>query len=179
MDRIGEAIAMLDRRDRLERTVLFALKSNPNDFYNAFASISRNTRFIYIHAYQSYVWNRAISERLKRHGHAVLLGDFVVRPDIELEELPEPAEGQDDEALGGGEESEDDKEGAKAKANPEGGNPKKEENKQEEEKEEEEKMEEGEQMIKIGAKKIKYVEITEENIKSYTMEDVIFPIIGH
>lgn len=49
--RIGKAIEMLDRRDRLEKTVLLALKNSPNDYYSCFASISRNTRFIYIHAY--------------------------------------------------------------------------------------------------------------------------------
>lgn len=40
-------------------------------------------------------------------------------------------------------------------------------------------MEAGEGIIKIGSKKIKYIEITEENKDSYTIEDVIFPIIGH
>lgn len=34
-------------------------------------------------------------------------------------------------------------------------------------------------MIHIGAKKIKYVEVTEENKHEYTLYDVIFPLIGH
>ena len=71
------AIDMLDKRDRLEKTVLGSLKNHPNDYYNAFASISKGTRFIYIHAYQSYVWNKAVSERLRRHGRKVLIGDLV------------------------------------------------------------------------------------------------------
>lgn len=45
------ALDKLDKRDRLERTVLESMKKHPNDYYNAFASISKGTRFIYIHAY--------------------------------------------------------------------------------------------------------------------------------
>ena len=41
--------------------------------------MARNTRFIYIHAYQSYVWNRAVSERLAKFGRKVLVGDLAIR----------------------------------------------------------------------------------------------------
>jgi tRNA(Glu) U13 pseudouridine synthase TruD len=102
-ENIEYALALLDRRDRLEKTVLISLRNSPNDFYNAFTSISKNTRFIYIHAYQSYVWNRAVSERLRRHGRAVLIGDLVIKAgskqeellneDVDLVELGEEAEG--------------------------------------------------------------------------------------
>jgi len=34
-------------------------------------------------------------------------------------------------------------------------------------------------VILIGKKKIKYVEVTEENKHEYTLYDVIFPLIGH
>ena len=34
---------------------------------------------IYVHGYQSYIWNRAVSERLRRFGRKVLVGDLVVR----------------------------------------------------------------------------------------------------
>lgn len=46
-----EALAMLDRRDRIEKAILFVLKKCYTQYYNAFQNISRNTRFIYIHAY--------------------------------------------------------------------------------------------------------------------------------
>lgn len=78
---------MLDRRDRLEKTVLISLKNSPNDYYNAFTSISKNTRFIYIHAYQSYVWNKAVSERLRRHGRKVLIGDLIIKAGEKIEDL--------------------------------------------------------------------------------------------
>ena len=78
-DNIEEAIKLLHRKDRLEWTLLSALKKYPNDYFNAFTSISRNIRFIYIHAYQSYVWNRAVSERLRKFGKKVLIGDMVIK----------------------------------------------------------------------------------------------------
>ena len=78
-ERISQAMKLLHRRDRLERTLLVALRNHPNDYFNAFTSISRNIRFIYIHAYQSYVWNKAVSERLKKFGKQVLIGDLVIK----------------------------------------------------------------------------------------------------
>ena len=45
------AISLLDRRDRIERALLMVLKKCYTQYYNAFQNISRNTRFIYVHAY--------------------------------------------------------------------------------------------------------------------------------
>ena len=65
---IESAVDMCDRRDRLERAILQILKRQLNGYYNAFQNIARNTRFIYVHGYQSYVWNRAVTERLRKFG---------------------------------------------------------------------------------------------------------------
>jgi tRNA pseudouridine13 synthase len=75
------AMDLLDRRDRIERALLQVLKRQHNQYYNAFQNISRNTRFIYVHAYQSFVWNRAVTSRLQKFGRQVLIGDLVIRPD--------------------------------------------------------------------------------------------------
>ncbi len=39
--------------------------------------IPRNMRQMYCHAYQSLVWNKTVSQRIKKHGLAVLPGDVV------------------------------------------------------------------------------------------------------
>mmetsp|Transcript_39309 Transcript_39309/g.60051 ORF Transcript_39309/g.60051 Transcript_39309/m.60051 type:complete len:194 (-) Transcript_39309:453-1034(-) len=87
-----EALASLTPRDRLEKIILHKLTNAPNDYYNAFAAISRHTRFIYIHAYQSYVWNRTVSERLRRFGTKVLVGDQVAKTEDMQEQEPEGSE---------------------------------------------------------------------------------------
>ena len=76
---IEEALSVLDRRDRLEKAVLLLLKRQPNGYYNANQNISRNTRLIYVHGYQSYMWNRSVSERLRKFGRQVLVGDLAIR----------------------------------------------------------------------------------------------------
>ena len=52
---------LLTYRDRIEETLLEYLTSNPNAYKNAYEKLSRNTRIIYVHAYQSYVWNKTVS----------------------------------------------------------------------------------------------------------------------
>jgi len=91
-ENIEEAMDLLDRRDRLEKTVLQSLRGSPNGYYNAFVSISKNTRYIYIHAYQSYIWNQAVSARLRKFGNKVLIGDLVIN-----KEAAELLEAADDE----------------------------------------------------------------------------------
>ena len=70
---------MLDRRDRLEKQILLTLRKYPYQYYNAFQTLARNTRFIYLHAYQSYIWNQAVSKRLEKFGRQVLIGDLVIK----------------------------------------------------------------------------------------------------
>lgn len=46
---------------------------------------------MYVHAYQSYVWNAVVSERIKRYGHdAPIIGDMVYADGGEEERDAEP-----------------------------------------------------------------------------------------
>lgn len=45
--------------------------------------IPRNLRLMYIHAYQSYVWNAIVSERIRVHG-----ADKAIPGDLIFEEEP-------------------------------------------------------------------------------------------
>ncbi|KAH3681940.1 hypothetical protein WICPIJ_007102 [Wickerhamomyces pijperi] len=49
-----------------------------NDCFFAISKIPRNLRIMYGHAYQSYVWNCAASERVKLFGTTVIEGDLVL-----------------------------------------------------------------------------------------------------
>ena len=104
---IEEALSMLDRRYRLERAILQVLKKGHNQYYNAFQNISRNTRFIYVHGYQSFVWNKAVSERLRRFGRKVLIGDLAIKREcahlVDNENIDEVVD--DEEAAADGEKS--------------------------------------------------------------------------
>lgn len=64
-----------------ERAVLEKMSAphwSPNDALGAFQNIPRSLRLMYVHAYQSYLWNRLVSERVRRHGaRAPVAGDMI------------------------------------------------------------------------------------------------------
>lgn len=77
------AYKRIKRCDKIEATLLKGLctsgNSNPQ---GALDSIPRNARLMYIHAYQSFVWNHMVSRRIKEFGKNPIVGDLVYENNI-------------------------------------------------------------------------------------------------
>ncbi|XP_014255801.1 pseudouridylate synthase 7 homolog [Cimex lectularius] len=79
------ALKHLSRKESsLEVQILRALNKQGNEqYFNAFFSIPRNSMLLYLHSYQSLVWNKIVSRRIKKFGYRVLPGDLVLSSDVD------------------------------------------------------------------------------------------------
>lgn len=72
------AYKRIKRCDKIEAALLKGLCiSDGTNPQGALDSIPRNTRLMYIHAYQSFVWNHMVSRRIKEFGLTPIVGDLV------------------------------------------------------------------------------------------------------
>ncbi|EFN89955.1 Pseudouridylate synthase 7-like protein [Harpegnathos saltator] len=72
------AYARIKRVDKIEARLLKGLQiSGNNNLVGALDFVPRNIRLMYIHAYQSFVWNHIVSRRIKQFGTNVIVGDLV------------------------------------------------------------------------------------------------------
>lgn len=61
-----------------ERAILQCLKKSPGNYQQALKAIPRTLRMMYVHSYQSYLWNSAASFRVQKYGaDRVVVGDLV------------------------------------------------------------------------------------------------------
>ncbi|KAL8999873.1 MAG: hypothetical protein Q9169_001414 [Polycauliona sp. 2 TL-2023] len=81
------ALDQLPRKFSAEAGLIrhLARPDQKNDYHGALQTINRNLRLMYVHAYQSLVWNTAASARWEAHGDTVLPGDLVL-----VNEHPDP-----------------------------------------------------------------------------------------
>ncbi|KAI8555938.1 hypothetical protein RHMOL_Rhmol05G0214600 [Rhododendron molle] len=75
---IDGTLKQLPRHLVAERAILQCLKKCPGNYLQALKAIPRTLRMMYVHSYQSYLWNHAASKRVQKYGiDQVVLGDLV------------------------------------------------------------------------------------------------------
>lgn len=80
------AAKLMPRRCQAEYSILHQLAKekkidgaySSNSYFKAIMQIPRNLRLIYVHAYQSYIWNLVVSRRFELFGLEVQEGDLVM-----------------------------------------------------------------------------------------------------
>ena len=147
----------------IEGKLLFGMKSTKQKSYvSALNMIPLNQRLMYLHSYQSLIWNRVVSRRLKEFGTKVLVGDLFI-DETKPVDVVEKDENEETNA-----------EETKAEE-PKAEEPKVEEPKAEKPKAEEPKTEE-ETTEEISKGQIGVV--TEGNLESISIYDVVMPMPG-
>lgn len=74
-----------------EGTILrwLSRQNNEKDYCGAIISLPRNVRSIYVHSYQSLIWNKVASYRIKKYGHKVIIGDILLKDENTLDSICE------------------------------------------------------------------------------------------
>lgn len=139
-------------RYKQENKMLICLRKSRNGYYNAFKCLPKQLQVLYPHAYQSYIWNTAVSERIKKFKTQILIGDIVKKnTGTTILEDNEIADDVGEDLANVIEEDENIEEN------------------------------EIQSQVEIDSDKIFYEGfeyITQENINKYSINDVVIPLVG-
>ncbi|XP_073128130.1 multisubstrate pseudouridine synthase 7 [Henckelia pumila] len=84
---IEGTLRQLPRHLVAERAILHCLQKSPGNYLQALLAIPRTLRMMFVHSYQSYLWNHATSMRVQKYGvHQIVLGDLVYSKDANAED---------------------------------------------------------------------------------------------
>ena len=94
-----KAAKLIPKDYYIEKSIMERLAEHPADLMGAYNRSPKASRLICIHAYQSYIWNLAVSERLSRYGFECIEGDLVTELECFVDEtdvtLGEPDDSRD------------------------------------------------------------------------------------
>lgn len=78
-----EALKLFPKHLGFERTLIQYLIRQPTNYAGAIKRLPKNLQIMFVHAYQSYLFNKILSERVRRQLplHEPVLGDFVLTID--------------------------------------------------------------------------------------------------
>eukprot|EP01080_Neovahlkampfia_damariscottae_P001574 gene1574-12699_t len=58
-------------------SIFYCYRKSSNDHFNAFQSLPRNMRVMFLHSYQSLIWNKIVSKRIEKYGTKLIEGDII------------------------------------------------------------------------------------------------------
>lgn len=86
---IEELYQKTPRSLKTEKDVIHNYTSRgETDHMNAFQAIGRNLRVLYVHSYQSFIWNKITTLRIEKYGMNVVIGDLVSKEELEEKSNP-------------------------------------------------------------------------------------------
>ncbi len=75
------ALKTFPKHLRLERAMLAHLAERPDDFIGAFRALPRQTLLLFVHAFQSHIFNRLLSDRIRENGVEMEEGEYLCNAD--------------------------------------------------------------------------------------------------
>ena len=85
----AESLKMYPKQLSFERAMMHYLVKHPDDYVNALRELPKNLLMMFVHAYQSYIFNKILSERIRRKLplNEALIGDVVLP--VDKNDLPD------------------------------------------------------------------------------------------